>query len=117
MSTTTQLRPTHPRTRPQGASVSITPTPNEPSALEPVPVQLTRIEGTVNLIAYQFSEVKDDIKDMRADVSSLTTRVGAVELAQAQTSGASNSWRTWLPTIIAALGVLAALGLGVTFGR
>lgn len=91
-------------------------TPNEPSRLEPVPVQLTRMEGTINLIAYQFSEVQGDIKEIRADLSGLTARVGAVEIAQAQTSGASSSWKTWLPTILTALGLLVALGFGVKFG-
>jgi ABC-type enterobactin transport system permease subunit len=90
---------------------------DQPKAIEPVPVQLTRIEGTVNLIAYQFGEVKEDIKQMRGEVSALTSRVQAVELAQAASSGASSSWRLWLPTIIAAIGVLGALGLGGTFGR
>ena len=91
--------------------------PNEPSRIEPVPVQLTRMEGTINLIAYQFSEVQGDIKDLRGEITGLATRVGAVELIQAQSSGSSQSWRAWTPTILAALGVLAALGLGVTFGR
>lgn len=86
--------------------------PNEPSRLEPVPVQLTRMEGTINLIAYQFSEVQGDIKEIRSDVAGLTGRVGAVELAQAQSSGASHSWQTWLPILaaLAATGV-AALAL------
>ena len=97
--------------------MSIPNGPDQPKAIEPVPVQLTRIEGTVNLIAYQFGEVKEDIKQMRGEVSALTSRVQAVELAQATQAGASNSWRMWLPTIIAAIGVLAALGIGVTFGR
>lgn len=90
--------------------------PNEPSRLEPVPVQLTRMEGTINLIAYQFSEVKDDVKEMRADVIGLSDRIAAVELVQAQSSGALSTWKQWLPTIITALALLAALGLGVTFG-
>lgn len=86
--------------------------PNEPSRLEPVPVQLTRMEGTINLIAYQFSEVQGDIKEIRSDVAGLTGRVGAVELAQAQSAGASHSWQTWLPILaaLAATGV-AALAL------
>src|SRR5690349_11732118 len=84
-------------------------TPNEPSQMEPVPVQLTRIEGTVNLIAYQIGEVRDEVKD-------LGKRVTAVENWQAATSGSQSFLKAWLPTIIAAVGVLAALGFGVKFG-
>lgn len=90
--------------------------PNEPSRLEPVPVQLTRMEGTINLIAYQFSEVQGDIKEIRGDVAGLTGRIGAVELAQAQSRGANSTWKTWLPTILTAMALLAALGFGVKFG-
>ena len=83
--------------------------PNEPARLEPVPVQLTRMEGTINLIAYQFSEVQGDIKEMRGDITGLTGRVGAVELTQAANAGASSSWKTWLPILaaLAAVGVAA----------
>lgn len=84
-------------------------TSNEPSRLEPVPVQLTRIEGTVNLIAYQIGEVRDEVKD-------LGKRVTAVENWQAATSGSQTFLKAWLPTIIAAVGVMAALGFGIKFG-
>ena len=110
--------------------------PDQPNSLEPVPVQLTRIEGTVNLIAYQMAEVKDDIKGVKVDLVSLTGRVSAVEMAQAATadvnslcdrinalerlqaaaSGTSAFLKSWLPTIIAAAGVAAAYGFGVKFG-
>lgn len=73
--------------------------PDEPSAAEPVPVQLTRVEGTINLIAYQMAEVK-------SEVTELNRRVTKVELTQAQSGGASQSWKTWLPILIAA-GTLA----------
>jgi hypothetical protein len=76
----------------------------QPKALEPVPVQLTRIEGTVNLIAYQMAEVK-------GEVSELTKRITAVELVQAQSAGASNSWKTWLPFSVATLVAVAAVVL------
>jgi hypothetical protein len=79
----------------------------QPQGAEPVPVQLTRIEGTVNLIAYQMSEVKQDISEIRADITGLHSRVGAVELAQAKSSGAFTSWKSWLPIIIAAAALLA----------
>lgn len=81
----------------------------QPKTVEPVPVQLTRIEGTVNLIAYQMAEVKNE-------VSSLSKRVTAIELAQAVSSGSSGFLKSWLPTIIAGIGVLVALGFGVKFG-
>ena len=87
----------------------------QPQTVEPVPVQLTRMEGTINLIAYQFGEVKEDIKEIRGDVSGLTGRVGAIELAQAASNGSSQSWKTWLPILaaLAAVGVSAvALLLG-----
>lgn len=89
-------------------------TPNEPSRLEPVPVQLTRMEGTINLIAYQFSEVQGDIKEMRADISGLTGRIGAVELTQAANSGASSSWKTWLPILAALAAVSVAVAALLT---
>jgi hypothetical protein len=76
--------------------------PDEPSTTEPVPVQLTRVEGTINLIAYQMAEVK-------SEVTELNRRVTTVELAQAQSGGASQSWKTWLPILIAA----GTLGLGM----
>lgn len=60
-----------------------------------MPVQLTRIEGTINLIAYQMAEVK-------TEVTELNKRVTKVELQQAQSGGATQSWRTWLPVLIAA---------------
>jgi hypothetical protein len=101
---------------PRRENRAVTTTPNEPSRLEPVPVQLTRMEGTINLIAYQFSEVQGDIKEIRGDGAGLTGRIGAVERAQAQSSGASGTWKTWLPTILTALALLAALGFGVKFG-
>ena len=81
----------------------------QPKTVEPVPVQLTRIEGTVNLIAYQMSEVK-------TEVTNLAARVTAIELAQAAHSGSGAWLRSWAPVIIAALGVAVALGFGVKFG-
>lgn len=89
---------------------------NEPPRVEPVPVQLTRMEGTINLIAYQFSEVQGDVKEIRADIAGLTGRVGAIEVAQASSSGSSTFLKAWLPTIIAAIGVATALGFGIQFG-
>jgi hypothetical protein len=77
--------------------------------MEPVGVQLTRVEGTVNLIAYQIGEVGEQVKD-------LGKRVTVVELAQAASSGSSGFLKAWLPTIVATIGVLAALGFGVKFG-
>lgn len=88
----------------------------QPQTVEPMPVQLTRMEGTINLIAYQFSEVQGDIKEIRSDQAKLTGRIAAVELIQASTSGAASTWKTWLPTILTALGVLVAAGLGFHFG-
>jgi hypothetical protein len=75
---------------------------DEPRGIEPVPVQLTRIEGTINLIAFQMAEVK-------TDVTKLSDRVAKVELVQASTSGSSQSWKTWLPILIAAAGVVVAM--------
>lgn len=84
---------------------------DQPSQTEPVPVQLTRMEGTINLIAYQFGEVKEDIKELRASNTVLGGKIAAVELVQASTTGATSSWRVWLPTILSALTLVAALGL------
>lgn len=88
----------------------------QPQTTEPVPVQLTRMEGTINLIAYQFGEVKEDIAALRGEVHAHTRDIAALQLAQAAAAGASSSWKTWLPTIIAALAVLVALGFGINFG-
>ena len=88
----------------------------QPKTVEPVPVQLTRIEGTVNLIAYQMAEVKEDIKGVKVDVVSLGQRVSAIEVAQAAAGGSSAFLKSWLPTIIAAIGVATALGFGIKFG-
>jgi hypothetical protein len=81
----------------------------QPQGIEPMPVQLTRMEGTINLIAYQFSEVQGDIKEMRADIAGLTGRVSKVELAQATSTGASTSWKTWLPILAAIAAVAVAV--------
>ena len=83
--------------------------PSQPSQAEPVPVQLTRMEGTINLIAYQFSEVKDDIKELRTKAEGHDARLSAVELAQASQSGASASWKTWLPVLVAVASVAVAV--------
>lgn len=88
---------------------------DQPKAVEPVPVQLTRIEGTVNLIAYQFGEVKEDIKEMRGEVATLSGRVHAVEMVQAQSAGSSNSWKTWLP-ILAAFAAVGTTVVGLFLG-
>ena len=82
---------------------------DQPQTTEPVPVQLTRIEGTVNLIAYQMAEVK-------SEVANLSVRVSTIELAQASANGSSGFMKSWLPTLVAALGVAAALGFGVKWG-
>lgn len=82
---------------------------NEPQAIEPVPVQLTRIEGSVNLILYQLGDLKGTVERHEVDIT-------ALKLSQAASTGSSQSWKTWLPTILTALGVLAALGFGVHLG-
>lgn len=82
--------------------------PQVPNTAEPMPVQLTRMEGTINLIAYQFSEVKDDIKELRAESKGHGDAISALQLARAQSNGASVSWHTWLP-------ILAALASVVLF--
>lgn len=89
--------------------------PDQPQTVEPVPVQLTRIEGTVNLIAYQMGEVKAEVTEVKTSMSALGRRVTAIELAQAAASGSSSFLKSWLPTIIAALGVMAAFGFGIKF--
>lgn len=75
--------------------------PNQPSQAEPVPVQLTRIEGTVNLIAYQLGDLVKRVDRHEIDIT-------ALKLAQASAGGASSTWRTWVPIILAAVGVIAA---------
>lgn len=89
---------------------------DQPAITEPVPVQLTRIEGTINLIAYQMAEVKSDVADVKADLAGVKSRVTVVETAQASAAGAAGFLRAWLPTIVAAIGVAAALGFGIKFG-
>lgn len=76
---------------------------------EPVPVQLTRMEGTINLIAYQ-------VGDLASRMDRIERRVNDVEIHQATGDGASGSFLRWVPVIIAGIGVLAALGLGFRFG-
>jgi hypothetical protein len=81
----------------------------QPKTVEPVPVQLTRIEGVVNLIAYQMAEVK-------TEVTNLAGRVTAIELAQATATGSSGFLKQWLPTLLTAALLAVALGFGVKFG-
>jgi hypothetical protein len=70
------------------------------------------MEGTINLIAYQMAEVKADVAGVQSDLVHVKGRVSAVELVQAQSSGVSASWKSWIPIIIAAL----ALGGAFWFG-
>lgn len=83
--------------------------PDQPNTVEPVPVQLTRMEGTINLIAYQFSEVKDDIKELRTQTKGHGDDIAALKLAQAAQLGASASWKTWLPILLALASVAVAI--------
>jgi hypothetical protein len=103
--------------------------PSQPNQAEPVPVQLTRIEGTINLIAFQLGELKGDVKEIRAKTDGHSDRLSALELANAKseghgpriaaleiahaaTSGASTSWKTWLPilaALVTAAGAVIAL--------
>lgn len=87
---------------------------DEPRAIEPVPVQLTRIEGVLNLVAYQMTEVKDDVRHIAAEVEDVKRRVGAVEIVQAQSTGAMTSWRSWLPVVIAAASLAVAAAVALT---
>jgi hypothetical protein len=90
--------------------MDVTPVqPTQPSQAEPVPVQLTRMEGTINLIAYQFSEVKDDIKELRSKSEGHSVQISALELANATKSGASAAWTTWLPILAAIAAVVVAI--------
>lgn len=88
--------------------VTMPPSPQMPNTAEPVPVQLTRIEGVINLIAYQQGEMRDDVRDLGQRVDGLTVRVQAVETQQAHAGGASASWRTWLPILAALASAVAA---------
>lgn len=90
--------------------------PDQPNTVEPVPVQLTRIEGTVNLIAYQMTEVKAEVSGVKGDVAHLATRVASIELAQATANGSAGFVKAWLPVAIALMGVAIALGFGIKFG-
>lgn len=90
--------------------------PNEPSRLEPVPVQLTRIEGSVNLIVERVGNLQGQISEIKSKVETHDARLTAVEIVQATGRGASDSWRSWLPTILTALALMAALGFGIKFG-
>ncbi len=86
------------------------------SPLEPVPVQLTRMEGTINLIAYQMTEVKDDLKHVQQQADAIAVRVTALELHHSAASGIAAAWRTWVPVVLVALGVLASFGFGIKWG-
>ena len=81
---------------------------DQPKAIEPMPVQLTRIEGSVNLIAERVGNVQGQIGDLRTEVTHLSGRVAVVELAQAASSGASTSWKTWIPILVGIAGVAIA---------
>ena len=89
---------------------------DQPKAIEPVPVQLTRIEGSVNLIAERVGNVQGQLGDLRTEVTHLSGRVTAVELAQAASSGASLSWKSWLPILVALAGFGLAFVLALTGG-
>jgi hypothetical protein len=82
---------------------------DQPQTTEPVPVQLTRMEGTINLIAYQ-------VGDLGTRMDRVERRVSSVELVQERVAGSSTFLKAWLPTIVATIGVLAALGFGIKFG-
>lgn len=90
--------------------------PDQPQTIEPMPVQLTRMEGTINLIAYQMVEVKADVSGVKTSLGGLETRVHAIEMAQAAVAGSSGFLKSWLPTIIAGIGVATMLGFGIKFG-
>ncbi len=77
---------------------------DEPQTAEPMPVQLTRIEGVVNLIAYQLGDLTKKVERHELDIT-------ALKLAQATNSGAANSWRTWLPILASLAGLALALYL------
>lgn len=89
---------------------------DQPKAIEPVPVQLTRIEGSVNLIAERVGNVQGQLGDLRTEVTHLSGRVTAVELAQAASSGASMSWKTWLPFLVGFASLVLAFVLALTGG-
>lgn len=89
---------------------------DQPKAIEPMPVQLTRIEGSVNLIAERVGNVQGQLGDLRTEVTHLSGRVSAVELAQAASIGAGQSWKTWVPTLIAAGGLVIAFVLALVGG-
>jgi hypothetical protein len=88
----------------------------QPQTVEPMPVQLTRIEGTVNLIAYQMTELKGSVTALGLRVDGHSKDIADIKLVQAGNAGATQSWRTWLPLIMTALGTLAAFGIGTHFG-
>ncbi len=90
--------------------------PNEQSRLEPVPVQLTRMEGTINLIAYQFGEMKEEVQAVRTENVQQLARIVALELRAATSSGIHAAWKTWVPILLAFAGVLAAFGVGIKVG-
>jgi hypothetical protein len=86
------------------------------------------MEGVLNLVAYQVTGLDKRMEHIEkrvaavemaqarsGDSGSLAARVAAVELTQATNNGASSSWKTWLPTILIALGLLATLGFGIHF--
>lgn len=81
---------------------------DQPKVTEPVPVQLTRIEGTVNLIAYQLGDLVKRVDRHDVDISDL-------KLAQAAANGSSQSWAKWIPIIISAAALVAAFAGVVSF--
>lgn len=75
--------------------------PNQPNQAEPMPVQLTRVEGTVNLIAYQIGDLVKRVDRHEVDIT-------ALKMAQASGDGASASWWKWASIFIGVAGVIAA---------
>lgn len=87
---------------------------DQPKAIEPVPVQLTRIEGVVNLIAYQIGDLKEDVKTLGARVDGHDGEIGALKLAVGGQQAASASWKTWLPILASLAGLALALFIAIT---
>ena len=74
---------------------------DQPSITEPVPVQLTRMEGTVNLIAYQIGDLTKNLAAHAVVLEKHGDRLAAVETKQSQKDYASKLF-------FGGVGVLAA---------
>jgi hypothetical protein len=71
------------------------------------------MEGTINLIAYQMTEVKDDIRAVGSRVDKHDDEIGELRLLVGAQIAASASWKSWLPILASLASVALALVLAL----